>query len=997
MSHVATFMLQRAIMWWLISAIFSLKAYGEVPSVPYGSRVWQTDEGLPHNVIHALVQDRAGYLWVGTQNGLARFDGVRFVTYNSLNAPALRNPHIYAMAEAPDGLWIGTMEDGVVRLSTGKFTTFTAAEGLACNAVRSMLVGRDGSVWIGTTNGISVFNGKTFQTIRGEGAANVVRALCEDADGSILAGTGAGVLRIRNGVSSVAYLGLPGPAVRSLRVDKRSDVWVGYAGGIVRIHKQQLDESMSAGLPDNMVNCVIEDRRSQIWAATSGGLSRMTGTNWVVQKTTEGLVFDGANCLLEDREGNVWAGTKEGLVRFHPQLFARISVQQGLAHNKTTAVLQDRAGTIWTGTWGGGLHRISSNGISIFNAGNGLSRDQVLALHQDSAGGLWAGTDFDGGLNYFRNGTNRIYDSNAGLIDPAVRVLHEDRAGKLWIGTASALVCFKEGKFHRFTKADGLAGNEIRDILEDKHGVLWIGTRDGLSWIRDEIITSASNNHPLGVGSIVALLQGSEDNLWVSIAGGGIVRVRTSGGLAHNETLPLRAYTTREGLPSNDIHEMVEDGLGFLWMTSPRGVFRVHQDRFDEVDAGQSRMLQCQLFDARDGLPSIDCSSVAKPAAWKAQDGRLWFATAKGLTVVGPKIEPQLNNVVPGIVIEEVMADKRLFQVWDAAEVKILPGRGDLEIRYAGLSLSQPEKNKFRYRLEGFDDDWVNAENQRIAYYTHVPPGQYTFQVRACNDDGLWNETGAKVVLTLQPHLWQTTIFRVGMIFGLVGAIGFGVRSISVRKLRNEMRQVQEQNALANERSRIARDMHDDLGARLTEIMFLTDLVQRSDDAGPKTRSHANKLGNASRELVQNLDAIVWAVDPGNDTLDQLALYLHDYVDRYLSMAGIQPSFEIPCSLPRCVISSQARHNLFMAVKEALNNAVKYADCTEIHFSILMERGNLSINIRDNGKGFDLHSAMSLGNGLQNMTRRLEAIGGRFEIRSEVGKGSHVELRFPFR
>lgn len=966
--------------------------------VHYGSRIWQTDDGLPQNTVQALVQTRDGYLWIGTQNGLARFDGARFVVFDAKNTPGLGSSQIYALAQDNhDSLWIGTFNAGLSRLSQGRFETFTEKNGLVCNAVRTIYAARNGVVWIGTTNGLARYENGTFTRLTtADGLAhNIVRTIAEMSDGVIVIGTAKGVNRIVEGRIELAYAGLPGSVIRSLIFDRKGAAWVGFAGGVVRIADGRIEDTIATnGLADNLVNAIFEDRHEQIWVGTYGGVSRLSGTNWVFEKTAEGAAFDAVNCLVEDREGHIWLGTKDGLVRLHRQWFKAVTVRDGLTHNNTVTVFEDRLGSIWTGTWGGGLNRIR-DGIEVFNFQKGLSKDQVLALHEDRAGSLWVGTDFEGGLNRITGNVISQFTRTNGLAGSTIRVLHPDRGGRLLIGTTQGLVIFEDGHFCRVTTSDGLSGNNIRTMCEDRDGSVWIGSNDGLDCLKDGRIIKPATPIPLPAKTVVSLMNDSAGALWIGTIGGGLCRFQ--GG-------KLTVYNTGKGLFSDDIHEILEDDFGFLWMSCRYGVFRIRKSDFSDLDSGKVARVISQNFGRRDGLPSLECSVVAKPGAYKARDGRLWFATAKGLAVVDPSFEISGNQTPPPVMIEEVIADKRRAprlnprSVSDGdatASVEFAPGRGELEIHYTGLSFAEPEKNQFRYKLHGFDSDWVEPGPRRVAFYNYVPPGNYEFHVLACNNDGTWSPAGAKVKILLRPHFWQMVWFKSSVAVGFLGVIGWGVHSFSVRRLERKMSQLERQTALANERSRIARDMHDDLGARLTQIMLLSDVVEKSSDAGPHTKSHVNKIASVSREVVQNLDAIVWAVDPGNDTLDHLAFYLHDYVDRYLSTAGIQGRFDICRQLPGQMIPSDVRHNLFMVVKEALNNAVKYSRGNEVTFILQFNGGELLILIVDNGEGFAHDTARPTGNGLQNMADRMKRIGGRFELKSEPGNGTQIRLCIP--
>lgn len=541
----------------------------------------------------------------------------------------------------------------------------------------------------------------------------------------------------------------------------------------------------------------------------------------------------------------------------------------------------------------------------------------------------------------------------------------------------------RDGKFRRFTTADGLAGSIVRVIHEDSDGVLWIGTNDGLSQWRNGKFSNFSTANGFSAHQVPSLYEDREHNLWIGTDGGGLNRLKNG---------KFTAYTTQQGLFSDSIFEILEDDRRNLWMSCFSGVFCVKKKDLDDFDRGKIQTVPCASYGKSEGMSSVQCNGVSKPAGWRGKDGRLWFPTTRGVVVVDPNSIRE-NDSLPPVFVENIVADKK--NLTPSNTLTIPPGKGDLEFHYTALSFCAAEKNRFKYKLEGVDSGWVDAGTRRIAYYNNIKPGPYTFRVVGCNNDGVWNETGASIAFVLLPHFSQTKWF-----FGLIGMVMIGfvagaARYITWKKVQRTFRRLEQQHAVEKERARIAQDMHDDLGARLTEIMFLGGLAENSKDAGPQIRGHVAHISHAARELVQNLDAIVWAVDPKNDTLDNLATYIHLYADRFLKNSGIQRHFQIQNGLPPRAIPSQVRHSLFLVVKEALNNIAKHAGCTEVRFDLRIENDSLAVIIVDNGKGFSREAISEPGNGLQNMEERIKRIGGHFEMSSQPGKGTRIQLKIP--
>jgi signal transduction histidine kinase len=439
--------------------------------------------------------------------------------------------------------------------------------------------------------------------------------------------------------------------------------------------------------------------------------------------------------------------------------------------------------------------------------------------------------------------------------------------------------------------------------------------------------------------------------------------------------------------------ETIEDDFGYFWMSCLKGIWRVSKKELDALDQKQIKTVHSAFYGKLDGFFSVQCNGVSKPSGFKTSDGRIWFPTTKGLVAVDPRIKP--NQLEPSVVIEQVVTEKGPLDLALRppsldSPLRIPRGRGDLEIHYTALSLQIPEKNHFKYMLETVDPDWVNADARRIAYYNHLEPGQYRFHVIACNNDGLWNETGATLAMELVPPFWETTWFRALAVLSLAGSLAGSVRYVSVKRLRGKLLALEQQHAIEKERARIAKDIHDDLGASLTQITLLSDRADR--EVPDELRANARKISSTAREIAQSLDEIVWAVNPEHDTLEGLVEYLSQSADDFLEDTTIRSLVKLPSTLPHHSIPADTRHQFFLAFREALNNAVKHAEASEIQLEVVAEASELQIKIADNGIGFDPATAQGRGNGLSNMRKRLEAIGGRFSVASSPGHGTTVDL-----
>ncbi|MDB6020541.1 MAG: Two component regulator, sensor protein [Pedosphaera sp.] len=642
------------------------------------------------------------------------------------------------------------------------------------------------------------------------------------------------------------------------------------------------------------------------------------------------------------------------------------------------------------------MSRLNDGGVFNYNWENqpthGLSTDLILALFEDRDGSLLVGTDYEGGTFRFNEGTfSRVWSPEQSLIDRVIRVIYRDREGNLWFGASPGLVLWDQ---HQKFLPDSV----IRCLTEDHAGSLWVGTQDGLYCRKDGNFFNWSDKENQLHGLITSLYEDHEGNLWIGTGSSGLSRYRDG---------RLTTYSVKQGLFSEDVFEILEDDHRCLWLSCSRGIFRVSKQNLDDLDRRKCEKITSIAYGKADGMESVQCNGVAKPAGWKGRDGRLWFATAKGVVVTDPNLELGSNERPPPVLVEEVLADKKpvAFKAGTGAppaiaepKLRISPGRGDLEFHYTALTFQAPEKACFRYKLEGADLEWTEV-TRRVAYYNNLAPGNYRFRVKACNNDGVWNEAGASVALVLLPHFWQTWWFVTSGALFAVAVAGGTVRYTTRRNMEQELQRLEKQNAVEEERIRIARDMHDEIGAKLTKISFLGAMAKRKLLQPEEAGSQIDKMSETAREVIRALDEIVWAVNPANDTLEHLATYLCRNATEFFENSPASCQFKIPHELPACRLGTDVRHNILLAAKEAMNNVLKHAGATNVVMQISVQPDKFEVVIADNGRGFQREPgpgatgtprSMRVGSGLTNMQQRLAAIGGRCEVESSAGQGTRI-------
>ena len=975
-------------------------------------RTWTKAEGLPDNSVTTLLQTRNGYLWVGTTSGLARFDGIRFVRIPLKPQGTNKTVSVTALCEDTLGsVWIGAQEQGVFCWRAGLATHYGKPEGLLDENVTSLASDSEGHVWIGTHRGLNRWDGHGFKGFtRRDGlpddsvlAVHVARSglvwittrggMCrwmnqrletfhfppseqepdqeflgayEDVRGNLWAYSATYLNNLTEGKRINYFPGEKSASIRnfSLCEGRGGRLWIGASGrGVFSFDGLSFQPvTLAEGRWPNDVRAVYEDQEGSLWLGIPGaGLTQLIPRS-VLMKGTQGLPAGSATSILVEPGGRMCVGMESGgLYTSTGERFERLfDDTRSLGQVIPTTLCASPDGTVWVGTFGAGLCQLKDGRAAFCTTANGLSDDSVLAVCNDSEGAIWAGT-LSGALHRFANGHLETYARRGGLPGTAVTALLPAREGGLWIGTANGVLLRSDSRFERTTPVP------LTSRLNDK--------------------------------AILGLYETPERTLWIGSAGGGLGCLDAGG---------CFSWDSQQGLPDDVVLGIVDDSEGNLWLSTGKGLCRLPRALVGKPrEIGGPR--QAKLVFETDTLSS-SFLNFGWPRAVRTAEGHLWFATGSGLIEIDTR-GYQSEKPAPQVHIEAVLADNRPL---DLSAVETQANRGmtvkrlklpasfrSLELQFTALSFEAPEKVKFRHKLEKFEADWIETANVRSVGYGRLPGGEYEFHVTACNAQGVWNDTGAVLAFIIPTPLWRAP-WVLGL-YGLTAAGGVAgtVRLVSHRRLRRRLTRLEQQQAMERERMRIAQDMHDEIGSKLTKISFLSELAKREINGAGAVSEKVDSIAGTSRELLKALDEIVWAVNPRNDSLEQLCAYLSQYAREYFKDTSLDCAVHLQPNLPKLPMSAEVRHNLFLAFEESLNNVLKHSGASTVQVDVQVKAERIQISVHDDGCGFNvppnppfssLNSAVSGGDGLSNMWQRLGDVGGQFTIQSEPGQGTTVTL-----
>lgn len=963
-------------------------------------QTWQSDDGLPNNDVSGLVQASDGYLWISTWSDLARFDGVCFDKFSAKNFAGLPGK-ITALLDTTNGLWMGMDHGAIIFLNGASAQVFT--NGLSDRIVQSLTTDSDGTLWITYRGGAaySLKNGKAKLLTADDGfpVTGYTSSFARDTQGHIwfARGTSLGIVRAGRFVTVNT---LPGKTMR-LTACSSGGIWICVGSSLMRcdIGGQLANAKIFAGgRADLEPTALLEDDAGGVWIGTSdSGLFYFDGANFESVATSHRSI----SALAADNEGNIWVGTLGGgLDRVHPRAITLQNTETGLPFETIQSLCEDTNGAIWTATANGLLMRSRNNHWTIVSTNADWPGGRATCVASGTNGDVWIGT-MDHALYCWRDGRFIQSFGRNELGAHTVRTLLISRTGDVWIGEESPDIVqrWHDGKLETFQMPAGI--RVIRAMAEDPDGNIWVGSSRGfLVRIQDGKVIDETARLGAEYLSIRALHVTADGSLWIAFADEGL------GLLRNNHFIHV---TANDGLCDDNLSQLSDDGR-WLWCSGDHGIFKILQNDLLDFADGKTKSIRCVRYGSGKGLQSLQGNFGESPDTLRSRDGRVWIPTRSALVVIDPK-KLREDSQPPKVILKRVTVDgedvgryggampmnTRIDLPESNARLELPPRHRRLEFEFTALNFTAPENVHFRYRLEGFDERWIETSSPRIANYTRLPAGHYVFRVKACNADGIWNESGASFAFTVAPFFWQTWWFRciAFLIFTLI--VIRIVRYVSFRRLRSKLQLLEQQAALDRERARIARDLHDDIGTRLTKIILLTGLAQRDISKPEKAGEHVEKISTTARRVVKSLDETVWAVNPRNDNLPHLISYIGQFAVEFLQTADIRCRADLPEHPPHHGVPAKTRHNLFLAVKEALNNIVRHSNAGEVQLRISADEQLLNVMLEDDGRGIGKLENNGCADGLQNMRKRMEEIGGEFKFESAPGNGTRISFVCPWR
>ncbi len=907
-----------------LAAVLSIASASE-----YSVRAWQSEDGLPGNVLRSVVQSSDGFIWVASPEGIARFDGTEFEILAMPPGTSLPRIGPNRLFATPGGIvWFSGHRGSLLRIENMKITRIFDDENLTTSWNVSQLI--------------------------------ALRS------GDIIARRGTETWLVSSDPPK-----LLDPPERRVRLALAADLQLRARTGRI-----MLDGGV-AKLVDSSNSVWEHDPSTGLHATDESGKPIAFDFDSIDQTI-------GVSEFLEDRDRNIWVASQtSGLVRFRKLRAQVIDDSQGLTERTVVSVIEDPAGALWIGNRSGGIDRLTDEGVRHFELSPESSgmRRPVSALYLDRQKHLWAAAR-DGSI--FRwNGTNfaLAYPRRPELTK--IDTIYQDSAGSLWFGGIRRLFRVNGNEITRLGPQDGVPNRHVTVITGDLSGTPWFGTMDGRVFRNNGgKFIQLGNNNDLRGKKVSGLLVETNSHAWATTLGDG---------LHFWDGESWHRFDHVQGLPDSRLTCILNDSKGYLWFGSLGGIFRISRVELLSWIRNPDTVLHWLRIDRSDGLPTRECIGSALPSGWVTAAGTLLFPTARGLVRIDPSLI-RVNAAPPPVFLRAVTANGRRLTP-QSGLFTTGPGRTRLEFDYHGLAFSAPEKITYRTRLSGLDDTWRESGNLRQSTYEAVPPGDYTFEVLAINGDGTLSKKPATATISVTPHFWETRWFIfTSVIFVIAAATGTGA-IVSRIRMKRRILELKMKQSIETERARISRDLHDDLGASLTELSILSALASENPDPESVQSSLINLSGKA-KTVVGTLDEIVWAATPSEDSLRSLIEYISAFAREFLENANITLRSDIIRNVPDITIGPNRRHNVFLATRESLNNAVKHSNATEILLHINIVDGQLIINVHDNGRGFPIDYASS-GDGLRNLKKRMTDCGGTCDIASKLGEGSTVTLTLP--
>ena len=986
------------------------------------SRAWQVEDGLPENKVVAVEQDPDGYLWVGTQVGLYRFDGMRFQEATAVNMAGVTSGIIRMIFRDQGGrLWVAKDRSALICLEHGEVVqTLTQKEGLSAFQIRSMVMDKQGIVWLSDSRG------KVFRVSKGK--VDLLDSLSElpNSEPCLLSRDSTGTIWF----SHAGRVGIMRDGHREIRFTQGTMsalIQTARAGGLWVLAEQQLyhiteiKEPQGVGerfplRPGVMMTTLFEDREHRVWVGTdSDGLFYLDQQVWRKVATSHPAIFS----ISEDDEGNIWVGTQGGgLNRVRPRRLDVLGLSAGLPFDAVQSICEATDGTFWVVGQNGQLAHRVDGAWNLLSTKSGWSVGLATCVSAAADGSVYIGTMKNrlirhaDGVFMPMSATNRPFPI-------VISTLMTDSRGDLWFasGTEKKLFRFRNNAVTTFEVPTPVPLS-VKALAEGNDGGVWAATTEGfLFHVQKDTLTDQTAKNPFAPFPIRCLHVSDDGVLWIGYAGRGLARIK-DGRFLH--------VGVREGLLDNYVSQILSDDKGRLWLAGNRGLSYVALKDFDALAQGQTKRVRAVAFGQGEGQPNLQAMIGFGSSAIRCRDGKLLMSMLTGLAIIHADRVTEPSSCLP-VVIEGVTINGQKSAAYDAPTFfpsetlpklinlrhcislpNVGPGVLQMEIDYTALSFAASDSLDFRYTLKGLDSDWVEAGHRRTAYFGALRPGDYRLNVQSRTYDGEWSPSGATLSFTVLPFFWQTWWFQISCLVGLLVATGGTIRAFERRRNQQRIERLEHEHAVERERMRIAKDLHDEMGPELTGITLLSDLAQGVDAPPDEIKADVRKIGDMARGLSRSLSEIVWAVNPRNDSVESFVTYICHFAEEYLRPAGIRCLMDIPDTSLMHELSMDVRHNLFMVIKEALNNVVKHASATQVQIRFEMNAASFQLSLEDNGCGFKSPDGTTseagahatprrpVGNGLDNMRNRIESLGGRFTLQSTPNAGTRIELELDF-
>ncbi|MEP7229720.1 MAG: two-component regulator propeller domain-containing protein [Ginsengibacter sp.] len=1022
---------------------------------PSGISSFKVLQGLKTNNIFPMIQDKAGNIWISTwEAGVSRYDGGSFTHYTTRQG--LSNDNVWSMLEDSKGnIWFGTIGGGLNKYDGRSFTHYTTREGMSDNDVISIMEDKKGNLWFGTAQGgVDKYDGKSFIHYTTEQGLidNNVRSIIQDINGNIWFGSNNGMSKF-DGKSFSNYTtdqGLNSNNIWCIAEDKDGNLWISsWGNGIDKYDgKSFMHYSSAEGLSSDNVWKILEDKDGNLWIGTiDKGVNKFDGKSFTYFDIEQGLSNNVIHSILEDKSGNIWIGTDGGGVnKYDGGSFSHYHHTQGLTAGNISCTMEDKNGNIWIGTNEQGLNKYDGNTISQYTVSQGLSSNNFISIKEDTKGNIWFCT-WGGGVDKYDGKSFTNYSVAQGLNSDAIYSMIEDTKGNLWFGTSAGLCEFDGKSFTRFDTTQGLTHLIITSIAEDKTGNLWMGTYGGgINKYDGKSIAAYTTKQGLSSNDILSIYADSHDNIWVGTYDNGVNKF---------DGEYFTQYTTADGLSNNSVGSIREDHSGNMWFLSRNGLCTMQSSKngnFKRANAGNSQSPLFKNYLLSDGFLGVgsDYNTLTS-----ARDGKIWAGAVDRLTCYNPEKDVP-DTIPPNIQLRSISIFNENINWLDLEKnkdtilllsngvglkdfefsglskwyylpenLKLAYDNNYLTFRFVGITTKRTQHVKYQYSLQGLDKHWSSLTTNPEAIYNVLPPGSYTFKVKAVNSEGYWSGEFAYSFTILSPwweNWWAYMVYIPGFAFIIWLFIWYRSRRLKVENLLLEekvivrtheleqsmeekfalAKKVESQHALLNERLRISRELHDDIGSTLSSISIYSEVAKKRTEKNENTNDVLSKIGNASRELIDKMSDIVWSLNPNNESFEQLQHRMMAFAALILSPQNIIYDFVADDELKKLHFKAGEPKNIFLIFKEALHNIVKYADCTTVRITLSVQKNDLTMIIQDNGRGFDFSQTTSNeictageylgGNGIKNMTARAGDINAKICISSKIEEGTTVQL-----